>query len=652
MAIAIDANSISGVQATVSTYNWSHTVGSLSNGILIVCVQGRDVTLADLVVSSITFGAANLTKYTSRRNPTTFLSTEIWYLVNPTASTASITVTTAGTVSFATAFGSSFSGVDQTRPLVQHTGNNADTTTTISSTLDTLCSNSYLIDTFYNNAGTAVTVDASQTQIANQSPNAGGDRSGGSYKSVASPTSSTMSWTYTSAVQSSVHLVAEIRASGEVSPTWDIDAISRGRNSTGDLTIAHVVSSTFGSNRALVVTTTVQDGNHTNYPVVSVKWNTTESFTKVRSDEPAGNVRTEIWYLLNPTAGSFNVVIDITGTVGESTATVIGLVGIAQSSALDANNGVSGTSAAPSVSLTTVGVKCFAVSVCCAEDLIISPENQAKTGEPQTDQSFENSLSGFRNVITAGATTLAYDVASSQAYAESTASFLPFTGISFDVASNSGYQAAASTYNWLHVCSGSNRYLIVGVSLLSVAGSTVTGITYNTVAMTFLGAISSGAGAVRSELWGLIAPATGSNSIAVTLSASIVSASCAISFTGVHQTSPTEGLNSATATNVGAADATVNVTTVATNDWVVDQVATDDTAITVGALQTSRNNVTGAVGSGADSTEPATTAGAYTMSWTNVAALATWSIAAIAIRDVNASSLNVSYHPTLLMMGV
>ena len=212
------------------------------------------------------------------------------------------------------------------------------------------------------------------------------------------------------------------------------------------------------------------------------------------------------------------------------------------------------------------------------------------------------------------------------------------SGIAFDAASNSGYQATASTYNWAHTTSGNNRYLVVGVSLLSVIGSSVTGITYNSVAMTFLGAVASVSGAVRAELWGLIAPSTGSNSIEVTLSTGLISAACAVSFTGVNQSVPTEGLNTATATNVGAADATVDVTTVATNDWIIDQVATDDTAITVGAGQTSRNNVTGAGGSGADSTEPDTAPSTVTMSWANVAALATWSIAAIASRDANASS--------------
>lgn len=215
-----------------------------------------------------------------------------------------------------------------------------------------------------------------------------------------------------------------------------------------------------------------------------------------------------------------------------------------------------------------------------------------------------------------------------------------FTGIQFDAASSSGYKTASASYTWSHTCLGTDRYLTVGISMLSVAGSSVTGITYNSVALTKIGHIASASGAVRSELWGLIAPATGTNTIEVTLSAALDSAGSASSYTGVHQTSPIEGFNTASATNVGAADATIDVTTVADNDWVVDNVATDDTAISVGAGQTQRGNTTGTLGSGAMSTEgPKTPAGSVTMSWTDVAALATWSIGAVALRPVAAANL-------------
>lgn len=215
---------------------------------------------------------------------------------------------------------------------------------------------------------------------------------------------------------------------------------------------------------------------------------------------------------------------------------------------------------------------------------------------------------------------------------------LAASGIAFDAASNSGYQTAQSTYSWSHTCTGANRYLIVGISMLSVGGSSVSSITYNGVALSLIDARASVSGAVRAELWGLVAPATGSNTIVVTLSTSLDSIGGAVSSTGVHQSSPLEGAADASATNVGAADATVNVVTVADNDWCVDVVATSDTAITVGAGQTSRNNVTGTLGSGAMSTEgPKTPAGTVTMSWTNVGALATWSIVSVALRPISAA---------------
>lgn len=226
------------------------------------------------------------------------------------------------------------------------------------------------------------------------------------------------------------------------------------------------------------------------------------------------------------------------------------------------------------------------------------------------------------------------------------------TGIFFDAASNSGYQAAQSSYSWNHTCTGSNRYLVVGIAMLSLAQS-VTSITYAGQDLRLIGVRASITGACRVEMWGIIAPATGSNTIAVTLSGSIASAGCASSYIGVHQSSPIEGFNTAQATNVGAADATVDVTTVADLGMVVDIVATDDGSITVGAGQTQRANVTGAGGSGAMSNEgPKTPAGAVTMSWTNVGAAQTWATAAVALRPMVASGLaSKIFRKTLSSLG-
>jgi hypothetical protein len=117
----------------------------------------------------------------------------------------------------------------------------------------------------------------------------------------------------------------------------------------------------------------------------------------------------------------------------------------------------------------------------------------------------------------------------------------------------------------------------------------------------------------------------------VTLSTGLDSVAGAISLTNTNVLASTEATNDNSATNVGAADATVAITTVADNDWIVSVVATDDTAITAG--QTERANVSGTLGSGGMSSfGPQTPAGAKTMNWTNVGALATWSIVGVAIK--------------------
>lgn len=215
-------------------------------------------------------------------------------------------------------------------------------------------------------------------------------------------------------------------------------------------------------------------------------------------------------------------------------------------------------------------------------------------------------------------------------------------GVKFDAVSNSGYQTLQSTYSWNHTCTGSDRFLSVDIAILSIPGTTVASVTYNGVFLSFIGAKSTVSGAGRVECWSLVAPASGTNTITVTLSTAVASAGIAVSYTGVHQSSPTEGFNSSQATNVGATDATVAITSVANNDWIHAAIATDDTSIT--ANQTTRNNVTGTLGSGANEDNLIVNPpSSITMGYTNVAALATWTIAGYALRPVSAVAIAVAY---------
>ena len=210
--------------------------------------------------------------------------------------------------------------------------------------------------------------------------------------------------------------------------------------------------------------------------------------------------------------------------------------------------------------------------------------------------------------------------------------------IAFDAGSNSGAQGTASSYSWSHTCTGSDLVLVVGVSIRHNT-VTVTGITYNGIALTQI-RTDGRTSLTYSEIWFLKAPATGSNTIAVTLSGGPTrSISGAVSLTGVDQTTPNDADNGATGSSTTPS---ASVTTVADNAWIVDVVAVrtgSSETITVGSGQTQRWNVLdGANGlrAGGSHEGPVTPAGATTMDWT-ISASKAWALSAAAFKPVAAA---------------
>lgn len=157
---------------------------------------------------------------------------------------------------------------------------------------------------------------------------------------------------------------------------------------------------------------------------------------------------------------------------------------------------------------------------------------------------------------------------------------LPLWGaIAHDADSNAGNSVGnVSSFSWAHTCTGSNLALVVRVYVRSQAGpgdTHPTSITYNGVGLTEQQHIAPGAGTNRSfayiGIWYLKAPATGSNTIAVTFNDSPGGAAVygsASSFTGVNQTTP---IDSAGTTSTGTTTpVTISVTTANANAWIVD----------------------------------------------------------------------------------
>jgi hypothetical protein len=216
------------------------------------------------------------------------------------------------------------------------------------------------------------------------------------------------------------------------------------------------------------------------------------------------------------------------------------------------------------------------------------------------------------------------------------------TGIAFGAPSGP-FTANSSSLTWSHTVAGTNRILVVGVSIRNNAGQFVNanGVTYAGTPLTLVGSQNNGT-SVRVELWQGVAPAVGTANIVVTLSASARFVGGAVSLTGVDQTSPVDGSGSSFASG-SSATPSVSVTTTTNNAWVVDVLATRlNATATVGPGQTSRWNTDTGAGPngvlGAGSTEgPKTPAGGVTMSWSLGATSQEWAIGAVALKPVGAT---------------
>lgn len=163
----------------------------------------------------------------------------------------------------------------------------------------------------------------------------------------------------------------------------------------------------------------------------------------------------------------------------------------------------------------------------------------------------------------------------------------------FDNSASGQVSSGNSTLTYAFTCSGMNRLLTVFVDYLA-NDRTITGVTYNGVAMTAVYNQSYNSARVHGYFY-LANPASGSNNIVITLSGSgtqpIVSQ--ALSYTGVAQSGTIMDVkNLNTTTGVSVSSRTVSVTTTIDNDWIVGYCFTGGT-ISAGANTTMRGSIAG-----------------------------------------------------------
>jgi len=97
----------------------------------------------------------------------------------------------------------------------------------------------------------------------------------------------------------------------------------------------------------------------------------------------------------------------------------------------------------------------------------------------------------------------------------------------------------------------------------------------------------------------------------------------------VSQSSP---IDSHTGLNGTSATPSVNIITITGNSWIIDTVSTKDGPLTPGGAQSEMWDFSQGSIRGAGSTQVTTSAGNYTMSWTNTVGSKEWTISAVAIR--------------------
>ena len=214
-----------------------------------------------------------------------------------------------------------------------------------------------------------------------------------------------------------------------------------------------------------------------------------------------------------------------------------------------------------------------------------------------------------------------------------------------DTTSNGSTTGSSITIS--HTTSGSERLMLVGISMDRESGDSVTSVTYNGIgnALSLVGVIDDGDGNVRVEIWKITAPDTGTHDVVVSFSGAVTGGAIAgvSTFTGVDQASSLGAFASAgSPVSTTSTSASVNVGA-AVGDLVFSTVGLDgstNVALNVGAGQTEHWETYQVETDGAGSTKIATST-SETVSWTFSANQ--WAIAGVAIKPhINTAPTNVT----------
>lgn len=198
--------------------------------------------------------------------------------------------------------------------------------------------------------------------------------------------------------------------------------------------------------------------------------------------------------------------------------------------------------------------------------------------------------------------------------------------ITMTASSSAATVGTSTVLNWTHTAgAGSNRLLVVGISLWNGTSEGVSSITYAGQALTKAGSVVSTSGD-KAEIWYRVAPATGANTVSVTASGQVHMIGGATSWINVDQTTPVGTFASAF-----GSDSTPTLNVSSAQGEIIQDVVTYFASATPGTGQSlSWINTAGpGVEYGAGSVENG--ASSVTMSWIFTAS-SPWALGAIPIK--------------------
>lgn len=221
MAATFDTSSSNGNTTPASSYSFSATVNSGSNRLLIVGFNAfNQVGVNNSIAVSVKFNGVAMTRAVTQflTNGSSFdLSTDIWYLINPTVQTANVVGDfsggSGGGITSFHGYAASYFGMQQSSPVDATLPQNITSPTThVTGSVTTTQSGDVLADVL-SAGGQAFSADAGQTTLMTFATT---DR--GSYEIAGAAGSTAMGWT-AGVADTATHVIAAFLAASTATTT-------------------------------------------------------------------------------------------------------------------------------------------------------------------------------------------------------------------------------------------------------------------------------------------------------------------------------------------------------------------------------------------------------------------------------------------------